>query len=207
MSFKKILIHRAFWRPLCLVEQNHLCNFGRGHYGEPSCEVILNLDQWFRRRCHLKKRLWTDARQTKTDHNSSPEPKAKIENYSVLKNNFSGRWKVNQGYFTRKNPLCRIYLVKLRYKCSLFKALDVVCTCAGWLLAHINLCFFWKKFPLLNDILSVQKVVIWLIARLVSGKTLIQKNKFFHSIYLYALLPLHTFKKWIWFLEGSWNHE
>ena len=29
----------------CLVEQNHLCNFERGHYGEPSCEVMWNLDQ------------------------------------------------------------------------------------------------------------------------------------------------------------------
>ena len=38
----------------CLVEQNHLCNFERGHYGEHSCEVIWNLDQWFRRRCRLK---------------------------------------------------------------------------------------------------------------------------------------------------------
>ena len=25
-------------RPFCLVEQNHLCNFERGHYGEHSCE-------------------------------------------------------------------------------------------------------------------------------------------------------------------------
>ena len=31
-----------------------LCNFGRGHYEEHFCEIILNLDQWFRRRCHLK---------------------------------------------------------------------------------------------------------------------------------------------------------
>ena len=25
--------------------------FGRGHYGEHSCENILNLNQWFRRCC------------------------------------------------------------------------------------------------------------------------------------------------------------
>ena len=30
-------------------------NFGRGHYGEHSCETILNLDQWFKMRCRLKK--------------------------------------------------------------------------------------------------------------------------------------------------------
>ena len=33
------------------------CNFGRGHYEEYSCEFVLNLDQWFRRRCPLIKKL------------------------------------------------------------------------------------------------------------------------------------------------------
>ena len=27
-----------------------MCNFGRGHHEEQLCEIILNLDQWFRRR-------------------------------------------------------------------------------------------------------------------------------------------------------------
>ena len=27
-----------------------LCNFGRGYYEEQFCKIILNLDQWFRRR-------------------------------------------------------------------------------------------------------------------------------------------------------------
>ena len=31
------------------IQRNHLCNFGRGHYGEYSCKLILFLDQWFRR--------------------------------------------------------------------------------------------------------------------------------------------------------------
>ena len=39
-----------------------LCNFERGHHGEHSCEVILNLDQWLRR-CCLKKKFM-DARRT-----------------------------------------------------------------------------------------------------------------------------------------------
>ena len=39
------------WLPFCSAERNHLCNFGRE---EQFCEIILNLDQWFRRRCHLK---------------------------------------------------------------------------------------------------------------------------------------------------------
>ena len=35
------------------AEWNHLCNFGRGYYEEQFYEIILNLDQWFRR-CLLK---------------------------------------------------------------------------------------------------------------------------------------------------------
>ena len=30
-----------------------MCNYGRGYQQEQFCEIILNLDQWFRR-CHLK---------------------------------------------------------------------------------------------------------------------------------------------------------
>ena len=41
------------WRPFCSSEQNHLCILGGGHHEEQFCEIILNLDQWFRR-CHLK---------------------------------------------------------------------------------------------------------------------------------------------------------
>ena len=40
-------------RPFGSVEQNHLCNFDRGHHEEQFCEIVLSLDQWFRR-CHLK---------------------------------------------------------------------------------------------------------------------------------------------------------
>ena len=45
------------WRPSCSAEQNHLCDFGSRHYGEHSCEIILKLDRWFRRRCCLKKKI------------------------------------------------------------------------------------------------------------------------------------------------------
>ena len=37
--------------------------FGRGHYEEHSCEIILK-DQWFRRRCRLKKSLRTTDGRT-----------------------------------------------------------------------------------------------------------------------------------------------
>ena len=53
MSFKDIS-YLELWRPFCSVERNHLGNFCRGYYEEQFREIILNLDQWFRRRCLLK---------------------------------------------------------------------------------------------------------------------------------------------------------
>ena len=44
MSFKDIS-YLEFWQPFCLAERNHLCNFGRAHYGKHSCAISLNLDQ------------------------------------------------------------------------------------------------------------------------------------------------------------------
>ena len=45
----KDISYLELWQPLCLVEWNHLCNFCRLYYEEQFCEIILNLDQWFRR--------------------------------------------------------------------------------------------------------------------------------------------------------------
>ena len=42
-----------------------MCNFGREHHEKHFCEIILNLDQWFRRRCHLNK--MTTALRTPDD--------------------------------------------------------------------------------------------------------------------------------------------
>ena len=53
MSFKDIS-YLELWQPFYSREENHLCNFGRGHYEEHFCEIILNLDQWFRKKCCLK---------------------------------------------------------------------------------------------------------------------------------------------------------
>ena len=53
MPFKGIS-YLELWPPFCLPERNHLCNFGRGFYDEQFYEIILNLGQWFRRRCSLK---------------------------------------------------------------------------------------------------------------------------------------------------------
>ena len=55
MSFKGISYLELWW-PLSSVEQNHLCNFGRGYYEEQFCEIILNLDKWFRRGMSFKEK-------------------------------------------------------------------------------------------------------------------------------------------------------
>ena len=41
-------------QPFCSAERNHLCNFARGYQEEQVCEIILDLGQWFSRRCLLK---------------------------------------------------------------------------------------------------------------------------------------------------------
>ena len=50
MSFKDIS-YLELWQTFGSAEQNHLCSFGRGCYKEQFCEIILNLDLWFRRCC------------------------------------------------------------------------------------------------------------------------------------------------------------
>ena len=52
MPFKGIS-YLELWLQFCSAEPNHLCNFGRRYQEEQFCEIILNLDQWFRRRCNL----------------------------------------------------------------------------------------------------------------------------------------------------------
>ena len=52
MSFKDISF-LELWQPL-FQQTIHLLNFGRQYHEEKICEIILNLDQWFRRKCRLK---------------------------------------------------------------------------------------------------------------------------------------------------------
>ena len=47
----KDISYLELWWSLCSAEQNHLCSFGPGRYEEHFCEIILNLDQLFRRCC------------------------------------------------------------------------------------------------------------------------------------------------------------
>ena len=53
MPFKGIS-YLELWQHFCSAERNYLCNFGRRYYEEQFCEIILNLGQWFRRRCCVK---------------------------------------------------------------------------------------------------------------------------------------------------------
>ena len=48
MSFKDISYLELWW-PLFTTEWNRLCNFGRRQHEEQFCEIILNLDQLFRK--------------------------------------------------------------------------------------------------------------------------------------------------------------
>ena len=52
--FFKDISYLELWWPFCSAEQNHLCNFGRRHHEKQFGEIIMNLDQWFKRRCGLK---------------------------------------------------------------------------------------------------------------------------------------------------------
>ena len=36
------------WWLICSAERNHLCSFEPGHYKEHFCDIIFNLDQWFK---------------------------------------------------------------------------------------------------------------------------------------------------------------
>ena len=45
------------------LAESTICANLVGHYGEHSCEIIFNLDQWFR--CDLKKRFTAQLELTK----------------------------------------------------------------------------------------------------------------------------------------------
>ena len=49
----KDISYIELWQPFFSAVWKHLCNFGRGCYEEQFCVIILNLGQWFRRRCRL----------------------------------------------------------------------------------------------------------------------------------------------------------
>ena len=50
-SYKDIYF-LELWQPFCSADQHTSLNFGRRYDEEHFCEIILNLDQWYRRECH-----------------------------------------------------------------------------------------------------------------------------------------------------------
>ena len=61
MLFKDIS-YLELWQPLCSADWNHLCNFPRRYHEEQFCEIILNLDQWFRwKRCLKTFLIWSSG--------------------------------------------------------------------------------------------------------------------------------------------------
>ena len=48
-------------QPLCSKERNHLCNCFRRHHEEQFRNIILDLDQWFMRRCLKKFPIWSSC--------------------------------------------------------------------------------------------------------------------------------------------------
>ena len=68
MSLKDIS-YLELSQPLCSVERNHLCNFGRRHPEEQFCEIILKFGPVVQEEM-FKEKVY--GRRTKTDHNTSP---------------------------------------------------------------------------------------------------------------------------------------
>ena len=53
MSFKEFS-YLELWQPLCSAEKKKLCHFVKRHHEEQFCEIILNLDLRFMRRCRVR---------------------------------------------------------------------------------------------------------------------------------------------------------
>ena len=51
------IFYLELWWPFCSAEQNCLGKFGRHHNEEHFCEIILNLDKWFKDILYLE--LWS----------------------------------------------------------------------------------------------------------------------------------------------------
>ena len=54
IPFKDITILTLVANFLNQAERSDQIYFGRGHHKEHFCEINLNLDLWFRRKCRLK---------------------------------------------------------------------------------------------------------------------------------------------------------
>ena len=134
------------WRRSCSVERNHLCYFERGHHGQHLCEVILNLDQLFRRRCRLKKKFMKDGRM-KAHHNTLPFAFG------------SGELKINRRPVYISKMTCRAYMYLLYCFCL------AESQCGGQWSYTQKLCLLWfwnmsRTYPRQYDVQSKVSVVL-----------------------------------------------
>ena len=78
-----MISHLELWLS-CSVEGNYLCNFESGHHGEHSCEFIVNLDQWFRRKMRFKENFYGhtmhDGRRFSSGEPPPPQKKTTTKN-------------------------------------------------------------------------------------------------------------------------------
>ena len=88
-----LISYLELWGPSCSTERNQLGKIGRRHSGEHSIEIapILNLDQWLRRRCHLKKKFTDDAQRPITIAHLKPSSPAKVSSYLPFDKPFASR--------------------------------------------------------------------------------------------------------------------
>ena len=60
------------WRPFCSKEQNHLCNFGKGHHEEQFCEILFEFGQVVQEKMSSKDtsylELWQPLYSAKWNH-------------------------------------------------------------------------------------------------------------------------------------------
>ena len=53
-NFYRVFSYLQLCQPFSSVKFCYLCNYVKVYYDKPFCEIILNLDRWLGRRCHLK---------------------------------------------------------------------------------------------------------------------------------------------------------
>ena len=110
----KDISYLELWWPFCSAKRNHLCNFGRWDHEEQFCEIILNLDKWFKRRRHLKisyLELWWPFCSAEHNHLCNIGRGYSEEQFCKIISNL-GQW------FRRRCCLKYFYLELLLPSCS-----------------------------------------------------------------------------------------
>ena len=89
----KDISNLELWQSLCSVDMNHMCNLKRRHYEKQFCIIILNLHQWFRRKCRFKGssylELWKPFCSAECNHLCNFERRYYKEQFCVIILNLS----------------------------------------------------------------------------------------------------------------------